>query len=105
MKKLLLLLAVLTIAPSVAQESTPQQWLFSTRILQVNQSDVSAFEKAVAKKTDMYNSKEDQPRWVTFRILSGPQANNYLRMQLTTDVSDFDNEDLKEVKKISIGME
>ena len=87
MKKLLLLLAVLTITPSVAQESTPQQWLFRARVLQVNQSDVSAFEKAVAKKTEMYNSKEDQPRWVTFRILSGPQANNYLRMQLTTDES------------------
>ena len=70
MKKLLLLLAVLTITPSVAQESTPQQWLFRARVLQVNQSDVSAFEKAVAKKTEMYNNKEDQPRWVTFRILS-----------------------------------
>ena len=96
MKKLLLLLfAVLTIAPTIAQESTPQQWLFRARVLQVNQSDVAAFEKGVAKKTEMYNSKEDQPRWVTFRILSGPQANNYLRMQPTTDVSDFENEDLE----------
>ena len=94
MKKLLLLFAVLTIAPTIAQESTPQQWLFRARVLQVNQSDVEAFEKGVAKKTKMYNSKEDQPRWVTFRILSGPQANNYLRMQPTTDVSDFENEDL-----------
>ena len=73
----------------------PQQWLMRARILQVDQSDVSAFEKAVAKKTEMYNNKEDQPRWITFRILSGPQANNYLRMQLTTDVSEFDNEDMK----------
>ena len=43
----------------------------------------------------MYNSEDDQPRWITFRILSGPQANNYLRMQMTTDISDFDNEDVK----------
>ena len=96
MKKIILLLiALITIAPSFAQDNMPQQWLMRARILQVDQSDVSAFEKAVAKKTEMYNNKEDQPRWITFRILSGPQANNYLRMQLTTDVSEFDNEDMK----------
>ena len=96
MKKIILLfLAILTSVPVVAQENTPREWSFRSRVLQVNQGDVAAFEKAVAKKTEMYNSKEDQPRWVTFRILSGPQANNYLRMQLTTDISDFDNEDIK----------
>ena len=96
MKKIILLLiALITIAPSFAQDNMPQQWLMRARILQVDQSDVSAFEKAVAKKTEMYNNKEGQPRWITFRILSGPQANNYLRMQLTTDVSEFDNEDMK----------
>ena len=96
MKKIILLFtALITIAPSFAQDNMPQQWLMRARILQVDQSDVSAFEKAVAKKTEMYNNKEDQPRWITFRILSGPQANNYLRMQLTTDVSEFDNEDMK----------
>ena len=96
MKKIILLLiALITIAPSFAQDNMPQQWLMRARILQVDQSDVSAFEKAVAKKTEMYNNNEDQPRWITFRILSGPQANNYLRMQLTTDVSEFDNEDMK----------
>ena len=96
MKKIILLFtALITIAPSFAQDNMPQQWLMRARILQVDQSDVSAFEKAVAKKTEMYNNKEDQPRWITFRILSGPQANNYFRMQLTTDVSEFDNEDMK----------
>ena len=65
------------------------------RVLQVDQGDVADFEKAVAKKTKMFNSEDDQPRWITFRILSGTQANNYLRMQLTTDISDFDNEDIE----------
>ena len=50
MKKLLLLFAVLTIAPTIAQESTPQQWLFRARVLQVNQSDVEAFEKGKCQK-------------------------------------------------------
>ena len=96
MKKLFLLLVVtLTTFPSFSQEENPQQWFFRSRILQVDQSNVAEFEKAVAKKTQMFNNSEDQPRWVTFRILSGPQANNYVRMQLTNDISDFDNEDLK----------
>lgn len=96
MKKLFLLLVVtLTIFPSFSQEENPQQWFFRSRILQVDQSNIAEFEKAVAKKTQMFNNSEDQPRWVTFRILSGPQANNYVRMQLTNDISDFDNEDLK----------
>ena len=51
MKKIILLLiALITIAPSFAQDNMPQQWLMRARILQVDQSDVSAFEKAVAKK-------------------------------------------------------
>ena len=52
MKKIILLLiALITIAPSFAQDNMPQQWLMRARILQVDQSDVSAFEKAVGKKT------------------------------------------------------
>ena len=50
MKKIILLFtALITIAPSFAQDNMPQQWLMRARILQVDQSDVSAFEKAVAK--------------------------------------------------------
>ena len=95
MRKNILLLALLTIVPTIAQEDTPQQWFMRARVLQVDQGDVVDFEKAVAKKTKMFNSEDDQPRWITFRILSGTQANNYLRMQLTTDISDFDNEDIE----------
>ena len=75
-KILLLFIALITLTPSFAQDDMPQQWLMRARVLQVDQSDISDFEKAVAKKTEMYNSKEDQPRWITFRILSGPQAIN-----------------------------
>ena len=94
-KNILFIITLFTVIPLLAQEESPQQWSFRSRVLQVDQADVSAFEKAVAKKTKMYNSEDDQPRWITFRILSGPQANNYLRMQMTTDISDFDNEDVK----------
>lgn len=95
MRKNILLLALLTIVPTIAQEDTPQQWFMRSRVLQVDQGDATNFEKAVAKKTKMYNSEDDQPRWITSRILSGTEANNYLRMQLTKDISDFDNEDIQ----------
>ena len=50
MKKIILLLiALITIAPSFAQDNMPQQWLMRARILHVDQANVSAFEKAVAK--------------------------------------------------------
>jgi len=94
-KYILFIITLFTAAPLIAQDTVPQEWSFRSRVLQVDQANVAAFEKAVAKKTKMYNSKEGQPRWITFRILSGPQANNYLRMQMTTDISDFDNEDVK----------
>ena len=92
MRKLILLfISLFVFEANIAQEQ--DQWRMRTRVLNVNESNVEAFEKAVANKTDMYNSKEGQPRWITFRILSGPQSNQYLRMQMTTDINDFDNED------------
>ena len=92
MRKLILLfISLFVFEANIAQEQ--DQWRMRTRVLDVNESNIEAFEKAVANKTDMYNSKEGQPRWITFRILSGPQSNQYLRMQMTTDINDFNNED------------
>ena len=63
------------------------------RLLQVNPANVAKFEAAVAKKTQIYNGKEDQPNWVTFQILTGPQAYNYIRMQIVDSMPEFDNID------------
>ena len=61
-----------------------------SRLLKVNQSDVAKFEAAVEEKTKLYNSKEGQPRYLTFKILTGPYAQNYVRMQYADDLSEFD---------------
>ena len=61
-----------------------------SRLLKVNQSDAAKFEAAVEEKTKLYNSKEGQPRYLTFKILTGPYAQNYVRMQYADDLSEFD---------------
>ena len=91
MKKIfLLLLKTLFLTSLNAQQ---QNWWMQSRILKVDPSDVDKFEKAVAKKTQMYNSKEGTPRWITFRIITGSAANNYLRVQLANSPEEFDNVD------------
>jgi len=71
MKKIILLfLAILTSVPVVAQENTSREWSFRSRVLQVNQGDVAAFEKAVAKKTEMYNSQERQSTACITRLVT-----------------------------------
>ena len=91
MRKLFLLLFTTLFLTSInAQE---QNWIMQTRLLNVDAEDVQKFESAVAKKTKMYNSKEGTARWLTFRILTGPNANNYVRAQLETSWEMFDNVD------------
>ena len=91
MKKIfLLLLTTLFLTSLNAQQ---QNWWMQSRILNVDPSDVEKFEKAVAKKTQMYNSKEGTARWITFRIITGSAANNYLRVQLANSPEEFDNID------------
>ena len=70
-----------------------QNWWMQSRILNVDPSDIEKFEKAVAKKTQMYNSEDGTARWITFRIITGSAANNYLRVQLANSPEEFDNID------------
>ena len=70
-----------------------QAQYLQSRLLEVSQENVAKFEAAVAEKTKMYNSKEGQPRYLTFRILTGPNAQNYIRMQYAQNISEFDKVD------------
>ena len=91
MKKIFLLLFTTLFLTSLnAQE---QNWIMQTRLLDVDAKDVQKFESAVAKKTQMYNSKDGTARWITFRILTGPNANSYVRAQLENSWEMFDNVD------------
>ena len=89
-KHLLLLAAIITFSYVGAQDNNA--WLQS-RVLKVDPADVEKFEAAVAKKTKMYNSKDGTPRWITFRILTGQNANQYLRVQYITSPEELDNID------------
>ena len=55
--------------------------------------NVEKFESAVAKKNQMYNSKEGTPRYFTFRILTGQNSNQYLRAQYITSPEELDEVD------------
>lgn len=73
--------------------TTAQSQVIQQRRLDVESSDVAKFEAAVAKKNQLYNSQDDQPRWVTFQILTGPNAYNYVRMQIAESLAEFDEVD------------
>ena len=64
-----------------------------TRILKVPPSKVEKFMSAAANKTKIYNTKEGQPRYLTFQILTGKYSQNFVRMQVATSLSEFDKED------------
>jgi hypothetical protein len=63
------------------------------RLLKVDPSDVAKFEAGVAKKTKMYNSRDGQTRFSTWKILTGQNANHYIRMMHGNSMDDFDNVD------------
>ena len=86
MKKLLTLVTFLFSFISTAQ-------FLQSRLLKVEQKNMEKFMSAVANKTKLYNSKEGQPRYITFQILTGPEAQNFVRMQYAPKVEDFDKID------------
>ena len=86
MKKTLTLVTFLFSFISTAQ-------FLQSRLLKVEQKNMEKFMSAVANKTKLYNSKEGQPRYITFQILTGPEAQNFVRMQYAPKVEDFDKID------------
>ena len=67
--------------------------VIQTRLLEVSPADMDKFVAAASKKTKMYNSKQDQPRYLTFEILSGKYANNFVRVQYGDSIAVFDDVD------------
>ena len=83
---------ILTLATFLFSFISTAQFLQS-RLLKVEQKNMEKFKSAVANKTKLYNSKEGQPRYITFQILTGPEAQNFVRMQYAPKVEDFDKID------------
>ena len=49
--------------------------------------------EGVAEKTKIYNSKKGQANYLTFRILTGKNAQNFIRMQVADSIQELDKVD------------
>jgi hypothetical protein len=88
MKKILLFQLLFCVTVLSAQYT-------QTRVLHVKSENVTQFEEAVAKKTKMFNGPQSEDRFLTFKILSGPNANQYMRVRFEANLSGFDSIDKK----------
>tara|TARA_B100000795_G_scaffold268843_1_gene256673 strand:- start:7044 stop:7790 length:747 start_codon:yes stop_codon:yes gene_type:complete len=65
--------------------------VIQSRLLKVDQVNMKEFVDGVSKKTKIYNSKKGQSRYMTFRVLTGDNAQNFVRMQVADSIQEFDN--------------
>ena len=83
MKKVFFILALCASTAVSAQ-------VYQARVLDVDPMNLEKLKKAVAQKTQLYNNKPGAARFVTFQILTGPQANNLYRVQVAETIGDLD---------------
>jgi len=67
--------------------------IIQSRLLTVEQENMEEFMEGVAQKTKMYNSKKGQTRYLTFKILTGKNAQNFVRMQVSDSIQELDKVD------------
>jgi len=86
---------ILTLSFVFAITIMSAQVLIQSRLLVVEEENMEAFFEGVADKTKKYNSKKGQARYLTFQILTGNNAYNFVRMQVADSIQEFDNVDTK----------
>ena len=87
MKKIIFMLSfILTVTAMNAQ-------IIQSRLLTVDQDNMEEFMEGVAEKTKLYNSKKGQDRYLTFQILTGKNAQNFIRMQVSDSIQELDKVD------------
>ena len=59
--------------------------IIQSRLLTVDQENMEEFMEGVAEKTKIYNSKKGQANYLTFQILTGKNAQNFIRMQVSIE--------------------
>ena len=62
-----------------------------SRTLEVKDGQMDKFMSGVAKKTQMYNNSEDSANFVTFQILTGPNATDFIRVRWMESINELDN--------------
>jgi len=76
---------ILTLSFAFALTAMSAQVLQS-RLLIVEQENMEEFLDGVSEKTKMYNSKKGQARYLTFQILTGKNAQNFIRFQVVDSI-------------------
>ena len=89
MKRLLITILLFTFFSNVNSQ------ILQMRVLTVENKDIPEFESAVAKKTQMYNGKGAKEKFFTFKILTGPNAQNYARVRVVRNLGELDYQNSK----------
>ena len=84
MKKLILLTALFISASISAQVG-------QARILKVKDGQMDKFISSVSKKTKMFNDSEGSDKYFTFRILTGPNTGDFIRVRWMESYGELDN--------------
>ena len=84
MRKIILLIAIFISSSISAQVG-------QARILKVNDGQMDNFVSSVSKKTKMFNDSEGSDKYFTFRILTGPNTNDFIRVRWMESIGDLDN--------------
>ena len=87
MKKIIFMLSFILIATAMNAQ------IIQSRLLTVDQDNMEEFMKGVAEKTKLYNSKKGQARYLTFQILTGKNAQNFILMQVSDSIQELDKVD------------
>ena len=84
MKKIILLIAIFISASLTAQVG-------QARILKVKDGQMDKFVSSVSKKTKMFNDSEGSDKYFTFRILTGPNTDDFIRVRWMESIGELDN--------------
>ena len=83
-KYILILLTILFVAPLSAQVG-------QARLLKVKDGQMEKFMTNVSKKTKMYNDGEGSDKYFTFRILTGQNTNDFIRVRWMESIGEIDS--------------
>jgi hypothetical protein len=97
MKKLLLLFVFLVSLNTYSQQLFQNTEYWNTWVYQPKEGMIDAFEKAAAKKTKMFNSSRENAI-LTFKVVTGPNTGQYLRVMPWQSSKSYDLDRSKELK-------
>ena len=61
------------------------------RLLKVNDGQMQEFSEGISEKTQKYNRSEESDQYFTFRILSGPNTNDFIRVRWMESIGELDS--------------